>query len=536
MPVQRTARFQTRLEAGRLNILILVFGLALGAYARFLPTIMVGFPVTDGGLFYAMTKAIQAGHYRLPIFVEYNGISIPFAYPPLGFYAAGLVSDLFDIRLIEVFRWMPAIGSVAFTVAFFPLASSILKSPLRGSLAAVFFALLPRSISWYVMGGGITRAMGHLFLLLTLFGAYKLFTSPSRKHLWMTVLFGSGVVLSHPEAALHTVSLCIVLWAFFGRSRQGVKNAALAACGVIALTAPFFLAVFYRHGLQPYLSAAQTGFQSPLAWVAILTGSFADEKFVTLVSALALLGLVVTLVRRRFLLAVWLFLPAIIDPRSAASISIIPWAMLAAVGFMDIVVPGLYALRNGTRDAPDIETQWHVYFFNASSIRLTLTAVIFYAFFGAVLSDQVYTRISLSPSDRRAMEWVSRHVPAGSHFVILTGKGEAFADAASEWFPVLTDSVSLATIQGYEWMGGDLFTKKLDEYYKLQACMSGTHECVEQWASSTKNRIEYVFISQDGPANAEGFVDHNSLITSFLESASYQTVYQDDNIHIFMQR
>jgi hypothetical protein len=76
----------SKLEAGRLNILILVFGLLLGAYARFLPTIMVGFPVTDGGLFYEMTKAIQVSHYCLPIFVEYNGIPIPFAYPPLGFY------------------------------------------------------------------------------------------------------------------------------------------------------------------------------------------------------------------------------------------------------------------------------------------------------------------------------------------------------------------------------------------------------------------------------------------------------------------
>jgi glucose-6-phosphate-specific signal transduction histidine kinase len=50
-------------ETEQLNILILVFGLLLGAYARFLPTLMVGFPVTDGGLFYEMTKALQASHY-----------------------------------------------------------------------------------------------------------------------------------------------------------------------------------------------------------------------------------------------------------------------------------------------------------------------------------------------------------------------------------------------------------------------------------------------------------------------------------------
>ena len=316
-------------ETERLNILILVFGLLLGAYARFLPASMVGFPVTDGGLFYEMVKAIQAGGYNLPSFVEYNGISIPFAYPPLGFYTAALISDIFNFPLLEVFRWMPAVGSVLFSIAFYPMAAAILKSPLKGSLATVFFALLPRSISWYIMGGGITRVLGHIFLMLILFSAYKLFTAPSRKYLVLTILFGSGVILSHPEASLHTVFLCAVLWLFYGRSKEGIKNASLVALGVIALTAPFFLTVISRHGLQPYLSAAQTGFQNPLAWVAILTGSFADEKFVTVLSALALLGFVVAIARREFLLVVWLFLPAVVDPRSAASISIIPWALPA---------------------------------------------------------------------------------------------------------------------------------------------------------------------------------------------------------------
>ena len=277
--------------------------------------------------------------------MEYNGISIPFAYPPLGFYVTALTSDLFHMPLIEAFRWIPAIGSVVFSIAFFPMASTILKSPLKGTLATVFFALLPRSVSWYIMGGGITRVFGHLFLMLILFSTYKLFTVPSKKYLVMTILFGSGVVLSHPEAALHTVFLCGVLWLFYGISKEGIKNALLTALGVMMLTAPFFLTVISRHGLQPYLSAAQTGFQSTWAWVAILTGSFADEKFVTLISSLALLGFVVTLARREFLLVVWLFLPAIVDPRSAASISIIPWAMLAGCWICRYCHPWLICLE-----------------------------------------------------------------------------------------------------------------------------------------------------------------------------------------------
>jgi hypothetical protein len=515
-------------ETEKLNILILVFGLLLGAYARFLPTLMVGFPVTDGGLFYEMTKALQANHYLLPTFVEYNGISIPFAYPPLGFYVTALVSDIFRLPLLEAFRWIPAAGSLIFALAFFPMASVILKSQLKGTLATVFFALLPRSISWYIMGGGITRVWGHFFLMLILWSAYKLFTTPSRKYLALTILFGSGVVLSHPEASLHTVFLCLVLWLFYGRSKEGIKNALLTVLGVIALTSPFFLTVISRHGLQPYLNAAQTGFQSAWAWVAILTGSFADEKFVTLISALALLGFVVTLARREFLLAVWLFLPAIVDPRSAASISIIPWAMLAAIGFVDIVVPSLYTLTNELQEHPDIESNWNTYFMHSAAIKIALTALIFYAFFGTVLSDQVYPKVSLTASDRVAMGWVANNIPPKSRFVILTGETEAFADSFAEWFPVLSKSNSTATIQGHEWSPDKLFQIKMNEYYALQTCMNKTYICVEKWGAQMKHDFDYVLVSQNGLS-----INGNSVVTSLMESATYQRVYQEMDVAIF---
>jgi hypothetical protein len=515
-------------ETEKLNILILVFGLLLGAYARFLPTLMVGFPVTDGGLFYEMTRALQANHYILPTFVEYNGISIPFAYPPLGFYVTALISDIFNLPLIEAFRWIPAAGSLIFAVAFFPMASTILKSQLKGTLATVFFALLPRSISWYIMGGGITRVWGHFFLMLILWSAYKLFTTPSKKYLALTILFGSGVMLSHPEASMHTVFLCLVLWLFYGRSKEGIKNALLTALGIILLTSPFFLTVISRHGFDPYLNAAQTGFQSAWAWVAILTGSFADEKFVTLISALALLGFVVTLARREFLLAVWLFLPAIVNPRSAASISIIPWAMLASIAFVDVVLPGLVALTGKTQESPEIESNWSVYFMQSAGIKIALTALIFYAFFGTVLSDQVYPKVSLTASDRSAMDWVTKNIPAQSRFVILTGESEAFADSVAEWFPVLAKSISIATIQGYEWMPDKLFQTKMNEYYALQTCLNKTHSCVEEWEAETKQNFDYVLVSQNGLSTSG-----NSLVASMMVSAIYQPLYQDGDVAIF---
>ncbi|MCA2002697.1 MAG: hypothetical protein LDL51_12595, partial [Chloroflexi bacterium] len=373
-------------DSQRLNGLLLVFGLLLGAYARFLPTLMVGFPVTDGGLFYVMVKTLQSSHYALPAFVEFNGSPIPFAYPPFGFYFTALAADIFRLPLLEAFRWIPAAGSLLFAIAFFPLASAMLKSQLKGVLATVFFALLPRSFTWTVMGGGVTRVWGQLFLTLLLWSAYKLFASPSRKYLLLTILFGGGVILSHPDASLHAASLCFVMWLFYGRSKEGIKNALLAGFGIFLLTVPFYAMVISRHGLRPYLDAAQTGFSSSWAWLAIFTGSFAEEKFVTLISALALLGLVVALSKRQFLLPVWLLLPALLDPRGAALILLIPWTMLAATAFVDVVLRGL---AGGDFD----EAEWSVSFAKSATIKVALSALIFYAFAGAVLSDQVYPKV-----------------------------------------------------------------------------------------------------------------------------------------------
>jgi hypothetical protein len=504
-------------ETEKLNFLILVFGLLLSAYARFLPSLMVGFPVTDGGLFHVMVKALQSNHYILPAFVEFNGSSIPFAYPPLGFYFTALVADIFRLSLLEVFRWLPAAGSLVFAIAFFPLASSMLKSQLKGTLATIFFALLPRSFTWTVMGGGVTRVWGLFFLMLILWSAYKLFTTPSKKYLILTILFGSGVIFSHPDASLHAASLCLVMWLFYGRSKQGIKNALLAALGIVLLTAPFYAVIISRHGVGPYLNASQTGFSSSWAWLAIFTGSFAEEKFVTLISALALLGLVVAISKREFLLPVWLFLPALLDPRGAALILLIPWSMLAATAFVDIILRGL---AGGDFD----EADWSISFGKSVAIKVALSALIFYAFAGAVLSDQVYPKVSLSVSDRAALDWGNRNVPAGSRFAIVTGETEAFADAVSEWFPALTESISIATIQGYEWLPG--FHDKMDGYYALQTCFNRTYECLEGQGAD----FEYVLVSQNGLAESV-----NPLADSLKGSAGYQLLYEKGDVVIFQK-
>jgi hypothetical protein len=60
------------------------------------------------------------------------------------------------------------------------------------------------------------RTFGALFLLLTCASAWNLFTQPSLKYLFLTMLFGAGAVLSYPEAGLHTAIACGLIWLFKG--------------------------------------------------------------------------------------------------------------------------------------------------------------------------------------------------------------------------------------------------------------------------------------------------------------------------------
>ena len=93
---------------------------------------------------------------------------------------------------------------------------------------------------------------------------------------------------------------------------------------------------------------------------------------------------------------------------------------------------------------------------------------------------------------------------------------------------MLGKSVSLATIQGYEWMPGKLFQTKLNEYYTLQACMNKTYTCIEQWGTEMHHDFDYVLVSQNGLSTSK-----NSVMTSLVESKTYQPVYQEADMAIF---
>ena len=154
--------------------LMLGLSLFLGLLLRLLPGILAGFPLNDGGMFLVMIRDLRANGLALPTFTTYNLSNIPYAYPPLGFYIAAVLSYL-GISEMELLRWLPAFTNIISIYAVYLLSSEILDDRPRGALAAAFYALMPGGYGWFIMGGGLTRALGGLFLVLSMYTLLRVF-------------------------------------------------------------------------------------------------------------------------------------------------------------------------------------------------------------------------------------------------------------------------------------------------------------------------------------------------------------------------
>lgn len=112
--------------------------------------------------------------------------------------------------------------------------------------------------------------------------------------------------------------------------------------------------------------------------------------------------------------------------------------------------------------------------------------------------------------------------------MIVTGETEPFSDAVSEWFPALANSTSIATIQGYEWLPGGQFEKRMGAYSVLQTCMNASADCVEEWGASQGETFEYILVSRD-----ELVKNESPLVSSLSTADGYEVVYQAGDVLIF---
>jgi hypothetical protein len=67
-------------------------------------------------------------------------------------------------------------------------------------------------------------------------------------------------------------------------------------------------------------------------------------------------------------------------------------------------------------------------------------------------------------------------------------------DKNSEWFPVLAQRESVATVQGYEWVPGGVFDERQELHDKVQGCWYADVECIVHWRQASGVEYDYVYI------------------------------------------
>ena len=512
------------LSADDLGKLLLFAAVIFGAWFRLFPPHAAGFPINDGGLFFRMIEAIQSNGYRLPESVLYNGLAIPFAYPPLALYVAGVVTTIFQTTLFNTLLWFPAAILICVIPAFYYLATLLLKSRFQAGLAALLYAVLPRSIAWMIMGGGVTRSLGHLFLILASANIYLLYTTKQKKYLAWSTVFCSLVCLTHPEAAIHTMGIAFLLWFFYGKSKDGIIASLIIATGTLIVTSPWWITILRRFGPAPYLSATQTGLNS-LGYTFRVFQPFSGEPFVAIIFILAILGIAIKIAKREYLLPIWFAFPFILEPRNAPNVSILPMAMLASIALTELLLPALSKIESAARN---LQYQ-HV--LQSRIEKYLLVCLLLYSLIGMQHFDMGLKENSLSPTTREVFEWINSNIPADARFLIVTGKTDLFADAVNEWFPALTNRISQTTIQGYEWMGGGLFAERVPVMQEIQLCPNSTPSltCIESVSGDAGFDYNFIYVARINGGAARG----DNLIYELRNKETYFLEYEKDSVVIF---
>lgn len=523
-----------KLSPDEIGMLIALASVLFGCMIYLYPPAIAGFPINDGGLFYVMIRAIQQNAYRLPEFVHYNGLSVPFAYPPLAFYIAALLSGLLRLDPRMILLWLPGIVLIAISLGVYLLAKRILASPIEAGIATFIYVCIPRSMTWLIMGGGLTRGLGQLFMVLAAASVCDLFTRRSRRDLVGAACFSSLAVLSHPEAALHTAALCLLLWLFKGRNRRGIVDAICVAAAVIGISAVWWVPALQHFGLRTFVSAGQTGLNSPILFAYALLLTFTEEPMMTIVAALGLIGLVACVAREQFLLPTWMLLPFLVEPRGAPTVAVVPLAFMASIALHQVILPAIAEIEQRSRGLT------FSHYGESRGVRVFAGYIGLLILELSLFAGSQLAQIKVSDANMAAFEWVTASTPAASQMLVMTGDIELFCDPIQEWFPALTQRTNATTIQGQEWTSDGRFFSKVAAFQQIQDCMQADSplDCVSQRSASAGAAYQYIYVAQ--AATTKRFCRPTgeerrgaALIMQLRASPEYANVYSSDDVQIF---
>jgi len=406
----------------------LLLAIAVGLLVRAAPLVQSDFPINDGGLFASVIDQLAGANLKPPLYLEYNDNSIPFAYPPLALMLGAGLAEL-GVPTTSILRVMPALIATVLIPAWYFLASELSGRRIAG-IAAVIYALVPKSYEWLIAGGGLTRALGLLFAVMALGFAVRYFRKGQILNGAISALSLAAASLAHPEAGAFALgSVCLFAWL----ARPSWRRLGTICLIAGVALAPWIIRLLYYYGPDPLIGAAtsRSGLYRIQALTSILSLSFTREAYIALGSILGAIGLFVAATTGRGWILTWIAISVVLTPAAALTFAMLPFSLAASIALTDFAIPRL------SRVAP-------------TAIAIGIAVMVVASLWSPRLADSPLW--SLSSDSRAAMEWAEDGLPPNSDVLIVSGSPWG-RDAVAEWFPYVSHQRSIATPQGTEFGG-----------------------------------------------------------------------------------
>ncbi len=507
---------------------LLFFFLTASLIIRIIFVFKVDFPLNDGGLFYPVVEDIGNNNFRLPFYFNYNKANIPFAYPPLGFYAAAALTAVMGISVLDVLHIVPLIISILAVGAFYLLTAEITRNKSIALICATLFASMPRTFEWTIMGAGLTRSFGFFFALLCLWQTSYALRTGKALAVGAAGLFTGLTFLSHPEQSVFVLSSQLVMFFAYRRMNALISIARIILIGLF-VAAPWVFLIVSRHGIEPFVSSFQTGEWLGYGVISLLTFQFMTQSSTVILVFLQLAGLLYALVRGNTLLVLWAFSPFLLSGRNAELFASVPLTIMAGTFVHSFLWPRISHIRSKNLGK------------HMNLMILSTACITVFIFFHILvipwisLSENIWNRNALSKNHRNGMEWVAHNTSEDSQFIIVNDIPDwlYMADSLGEWFPAITKRVNVSVLQGYEWVPNQEFARRRAHLKALKDCFHESLYCYEAWAEKNRIRFTHFFIQKETYWTGDECC--RWLQDSLEQSSRYIRVYENDDVSVWVK-
>ena len=503
------------------------------------------YPAYGAGLYAKISAEIVANGYALPVRIPgYTADGIPFAYPPLQFYLYAALLDLGGDP-VTVSRVLPSVGFVAALLPVYLLGRDVADSRPAGTAAVGLVALNPQLLEWHLSAGGVVRAFGFCYAMVAIYAGYQLFardgavraSSPTSRRGAIGlggVAFGL-TVLTHPVYSLFVVASHLLFWLLSDRSASGFLSGLAVGLGGALLASPWLAWALTTHGVGVFTAASGTH-------GGVGGGANALAGSVSPGIVLALVPAVYLVIRREYLLPVWLVLVELLfeQPRFAYTVVavLVPTVVVTLLRARDaepdwvrrrnLVSPGVdddgNEVNHDVDDATGVGMDRRAAAAAAVILLGTLVGGGYFAYEATLVTDPS-TPEFLDAESAEAMEWIATETDPDARFVVI-------GDAA-EWLPALTDRTLLVGHWGVEWVDAETFARQAAAYESLSRCQSA--DCVERTAARVETeRPTHVYVPKGQyTIRGEHAAQSGRLERSFERADGWRRVYENDGVVIY---